>query len=254
MLSTPMARTERRSVQNRQIAEKSYAPPEAVRRIGLFDLIRDIRPIPVNQQKRFGITPECESGIELWSAGDLSLLRHRCVAIVGARKVSPEGAARARRIARELAKAGFVIVSGLASGVDTEALTTAIEEGGRVVAVIGTGLDKASPVANKRLQERIYTDHLLISQFEAGRQVFPSNFPERNKLMAALSDATIIVEASDTSGSLHQAAECVRLGRWLFIANSLVENPALTWPGQFMSYPVTKRLRSVDDILNTLVS
>jgi len=70
--------------------------------------------------------------------------------------------------------------------------------------------------------------------------VFQSNFPERNRLMAAISDATVIVEASDTSGSLHQAAECVHVGRWLFIAESLAEDPSLRWAKDFVQYPTAE--------------
>jgi DNA processing protein len=98
----------------------------------------------------------------------------------------------------------------------------------------------------------IYRDHLLISQFPDGKKVFPSNFPERNKLMAAISDATVIVEATDESGSLHQAVECTRLNRWLFIAKSLVENPNLRWPQSFLHYPTTRILNATSDILDVL--
>ena len=77
--------------------------------------------------------------------------------------------------------------------------------------------------------------------------VFQSNFPERNRLMAAISDATVIVEASDTSGSLHQAAECVRLGRWLF-----TEDPSLRWPKDFVQYPNSRILSETSDILDLI--
>jgi predicted Rossmann fold nucleotide-binding protein DprA/Smf involved in DNA uptake len=79
-------------------------------------------------------------------------------------------------------------------------------------------------------QEQIWREHLLISPFPEGRLVFRSNFPQRNRVMAALSDATVIIEAYDTSGTLHQAAECQRLGRWLFIARAVADDPSLTWP------------------------
>jgi DNA processing protein len=155
-------------------------------------------------------------------------------------------------LGRELAEEGLVVVSGLAKGVDTEALTAAMAAGGRVVAVIGTPLGNAYPAENKRLQERIYREHLLVSQFAPGSHVFPSNFPARNKLMAVLSDATAVIEAGDTSGALHQTAECVRLGRWLFIAQSLLDDTGVTWPANFVRYPITKALRSTADILEAL--
>lgn len=238
--STPP--TQRQSRGERYIAPAS----ELVHICSVDALIAGIRDITPEQQTRF------QSDSRLWCVGDTTLLRQRCVAIVGTRQVSAEGAARSRRLARELAVAGIVVVSGLAKGVDTEALNAAIEAGGRVVAVIGTPIDKAYPAENKRLQETIYREHLLISQFAPGERVFPTNFPERNKLMAALSDATAITEAGDTSGTLHQAAECVRLGRWLFICKNVIENPSLTWPEKFRDYPNTRTLSMTDDVLRVL--
>lgn len=229
-----------------------YQPPRVILTSTLGALIGGIRTIPEDQQERLGFTPDGGSGPKIWMAGDVSLVKRPSVAVVGARDVSLEGAARARRLAKELAQAGVVIVSGLAKGVDTAALTAAIDAQGKTIAVIGTPITRAYPAENKRLQEKIYAEHLLISQFDPSKAVFPSNFPERNKLMAALSDATVIVEASDTSGSLHQAAECVRLKRWLFIASSLMDNPTLQWPRSFVTYPNTKILKSTSDITEIL--
>ena len=227
---------------------ESYAPPanELVRISTLDDLIAGIRAVTPEQQAR--LQPDSR----VWCVGDISLLHRKCVAIVGTREVTSEGAARSRRLARELATAGVVVVSGLAKGVDTEALSAAIDAGGRVVAVIGTPIDRAYPAENKRLQERIYREHLLISQFAPGERVFPTNFPERNKLMAALSDATAIIEAGDTSGTLHQAAECGRLGRWLFIAKSVVDNPLLQWPKRFLGQPKVASFTATEDILKAI--
>lgn len=234
----------------RKAASPPYTPPSSVVTTTLGELLQDIRRIPENQQERLG--GRSDNGAKLWVAGDLSLVKMSCVAVVGARKVSREGAARARRLARELARAGIVVVSGLAKGVDTEALTAAMEAGGKTIGVIGTSIEKAYPAENKRLQEKMYSEHLLISRFAPGKPVYQSNFPERNKLMAAISDATVIVEASDTSGSLHQAAECVRLGRWLFIAKSLIDNPSLRWPKNFGSYPNTRILTQTAEIIELI--
>jgi DNA processing protein len=155
-------------------------------------------------------------------------------------------------LARELAQANIVVVSGLAEGIDTEALSAAMEAGGRVVAVIGTPLDKAYPQANAALQEAIYRDHLVVSQFEVGSRVFKSNFPRRNRLMAALSAGTAIIEAQDDSGSMHQAWECLKLDRWLFIPRSAADDPSLTWPAKFLKYGRTKVFSSTEDILGAL--
>ena len=237
----------RRGGVNRRGGGQYVAPARHAVQISTLDkLIDGIRDIIPAQQSRI------QADETLWCVGDSSLLSNKCVAIVGTREVSADGRARSRRLARELAMAGVVVVSGLARGVDTEALTAAIDAGGKVVAVIGTPIDRAYPSENKQLQERIYREHLLISQFAPGERVFPSNFPERNKLMAAMSDATAIIEAGDSSGTLHQAAECVRLGRWLFIANSVVSDPSLQWPKRFLGEPMVRVLNSTEDVLRAI--
>jgi DNA processing protein len=120
------------------------------------------------------------------------------------------------------------------------------------VAVIGTPLSKAYPIENAALQETIYREHLLISPFAEGQAIFKSNFPARNRVMAAISDATVIIEASDTSGTLHQAAECTRLKRWLFIPQPVVEDPSIKWPAKFLSYERAVTLTHVSDILERI--
>lgn len=174
--------------------------------------------------------------LTIYYAGEIGLARKRAISVIGTRDVSDEGRKRANRFARELADMNIVVVSGLAAGVDTQALGSAIAAGGEVIAVIGTPIDKAYPAANGKMQELIYSDHLLISQFPSGQRTYPSDFPARNRTMAALSDASVIIEASETSGTLHQAAECVRLGRWLGISKSVVEDPRLKWPQKFIAY------------------
>lgn len=238
----------------RRPARRAYIPPANVRTTTLGELLDGIRTIPANQQRRFGFADSigASRGTPLWVAGDVSLVHHPAVAIVGTRNVSAAGAKRAQELAADLASLGVVVVSGLAAGVDTHALTAALEAKGRTIAVIGTPIDRAYPAANKRLQERIYERDLLVSQFPPGSPVFPSNFPQRNKTMAALTDATVIIEASDTSGTLHQAAECTRLGRWLFIAESVVKDASLTWPARFLESSTTRVFRTTDDVLHAI--
>lgn len=195
---------------------------------------------------------EAARSYDLWLAGNVDLTKRRCIAVIGARKASVMGRKRARQLGRQLADEGVVVVSGLAEGVDTEALTGAMDAGGSVIAVIGTPIDQAYPAKNKALQEAIYRDHLLISQFAPGTRVFPSNFPARNRTMAAISDASVVIEASDTSGTLHQAAECQRLGKWLAIARSVVDDPTLTWPAKFVGQPKTVILESTPQLLGTV--
>src|SRR5208282_2255497 len=110
--------------------------------------------------------------IRIYFAGKLDLLKAPCVAVVGTRDVSDAGRSRTRRLTREIVEAGINVVSGLAYGVDTVAHTTAIEAGGKTIAVIGTPLNRATPSENAKLQETIYREHLLISQFREGEKTF----------------------------------------------------------------------------------
>lgn len=230
----------------------SYIEPLDYDIIGLDDLIT-LGERQTADEKQLGFLNKKTKGeVKIYASGDLSLLKRKIVAIVGSRASSEEGRRRAARLARKLVEAGVVVSSGLAAGIDTAALEMGIRSEGRVMAVIGTPLDKAYPAANKRLQETIYTDHLLLTPFMHGQRVFPSNFPQRNRVMALLSDATVIIEASDTSGTLHQAAECVRQSRYLFITKSVVEDKSLNWPSKFLDEPKVKVLEGMTDLLDVL--
>jgi DNA processing protein len=186
---------------------------------------------PLNEVERKN-APE-----RLFLAGDDDLLRSgRGVSVVGSRKISPDGASRARGLVKVLVERGITVVSGLAEGVDTTAHETAMNEGGRTVAVIGTPLDKYYPALNRELQDRMMREELVVSQFPVGFPFQKKNFPMRNRTMALLSDATIIVEAGEKSGTLHQGWEALRLGRPLFLLRSVAEDTRLTWPSEMIRY------------------
>ena len=175
----------------------------------------------------------------LYYRGDLNLLsaKHR-VAVVGTREPTEAGVKRTRQIAKRLAQAGSVVVSGLAKGVDTAAHQAAIEAGGATIAVLGTPISEVYPKENADLQHRIATEYLAISQVPVlryqtqgpnGNRIF---FPERNVTMSAITEATIIVEAGETSGTLYQAKAAIHQGRKLFILNSCFES-GLSWPAKY---------------------
>lgn len=235
---------------------KRYVPPAEPLEEMLSYTLRNTDRFPERKQMSF-LERQSEdqtiADMKLFYSGNLALLDRPCVAIVGTRQVSDEGRRRTIRLAKALVKEGVVIVSGLAYGVDAVAHRTAIECGGSTIAVIGTPLNKASPSENADLQEQIYRDHLLISQFPEGGQTYRTNFPLRNKLMATLSDATVVMEASNTSGTLHQAAACTKLGRWLFITRSAVNDKSLSWPQKFLKYDTCVPLDDVSDILSRIL-
>ncbi|MBS0251553.1 MAG: DNA-processing protein DprA, partial [Proteobacteria bacterium] len=169
--------------------------------------------------------------------GDLSLLTQGVrVSVVGSRKVSPKGAQRAQAFSEALVRHGIIVVSGLAEGVDTVAHESAIAAGGRTIAVLGTPLSQAFPARNKTLLETIKRGHLAVSQFPEGYGYKKENFPRRNRTMALISDATVIVEAGETSGTRHQGWEALRLGRLVFLMENVAENRELTWPHEMISY------------------
>ena len=180
-------------------------------------------------------------------------LRTPRAAIVGSRKASPNGLKVARDIAKTLAKKGVTVVSGLAEGIETAAHTTAIDEGGRTIAVLGTPLDQSYPSQNTRLQETIMRDHLVISQFAIGQPVLRQNFVIRNRTMALISNATIIAEAKDDSGSLHQGWEALRLGRPLFIWKSVLNDKGLKVPRKMLDYGALE-LSKPEEVLQYLPS
>jgi DNA processing protein len=234
--------------------QSSYVPPTKPRAIMLSEALRGTGRLPENKQLNFLGDKKQRGDLRIFYAGDLSLLKRPCVSIVGTRNVSEAGKIATEWLTRKLVDAGVVIVSGLAYGVDTVAHTTAIDHGGKTIAVIGTPLNKASPSENAPIQERIYKEHLLISQFRAGDTTFRTNFPLRNRLMAVLSDATVVMEATDKSGTLHQAAECTRLGRWLFIAKSVVDDPTVSWPKNFLKYDTCVPLERVSQITDRVLT
>ncbi|MCH8530372.1 MAG: DNA-protecting protein DprA [Saccharospirillum sp.] len=185
--------------------------------------------------------------------GNWDLAHTRSVAIVGSRKPSKEGLTRTKKLTKLLVEQGFTIVSGLASGVDQMAHLSAIEFGGATIGVLGTPLSESYPRENAELQKYIGRNHLLVSQvpfIRYGKEPFSNKrfyFPERNKLMSALTEATIIVEAGNTSGTLVQARAALEQGRKLYILESNFSNPNLTWPEKFLKKGAIK-LKDINDV------
>ncbi len=183
----------------------------------------------------------------------------RSVAVVGTRSPSEEGKKRTRKLVRALLGDDFTIVSGLAKGIDAVAHDAAIREGGRTIAVLGTPISHIYPKENAELQREIAKNHLLISQVPVKRYDVSRNpaanshfFPARNVTMSALTDATIIVEAGETSGTLVQARAALKQNRKLFILESCFQDPKLKWPHSFAEKGAI-RVRDYDDIRTALL-
>lgn len=173
----------------------------------------------------------------LYWEGNLSLLSEGIrVSVVGSRAASEEGLMRAEIVTKALISRDIVVVSGLAEGIDTVAHKTAIDNEGKTIAVLGTPLNVAYPKSNTRLLDTIKKHHLAISQFHEGYPFGKQNFPRRNRTMALISDATIIIEATEESGTKHQGWEALRLGRIVFLLQNVANDPDLSWPKEMIQY------------------
>ena len=161
----------------------------------------------------------------LWSRGDLLLLAKPCVAIVGTRRATAYGERVARELGRVLALAGATVVSGLARGIDAAAHRGALDVEGATCAVLGTGLDVSYPRAHARLQQTIGERGLLLSELEPEDAAHGGSFPKRNRIIAALSAVTIVVEAGVKSGALITAAHALELDRTLAAVPGPIDVP-----------------------------
>jgi DNA processing protein len=146
-------------------------------------------------------------------ADEPGLLSEPAVAVVGARACSSYGRSVARSLARELTAAGLVVVSGMARGIDGEAHRGALEAGGKTVAVLGCGIDRDYPAAHAELARRIGEGGLVVSEYEPGVEPAPWRFPARNRIIAGLCRATVVVEARERSGALITADFALEEGR-----------------------------------------
>lgn len=136
----------------------------------------------------------------------------RAVAVVGSRQMTRQGEKLTKKFVKALVKAGFTIVSGLARGVDTAAHRVALEAGGRTIAVLGSGIDVIYPPENRQLAENIAKHGALVSGFPDGTRPFAKNFLARNKIVAGLAKAVLVIEGKRRSGTLSTAAHAANMG------------------------------------------
>jgi len=178
-------------------------------------------------------------------AGRLDPCDSRAVAVVGSRRPSAGGVASAGEVAVHLVQSGYTVISGLAAGIDTAAHMAALESGGRTIAVIGSGLDRCYPPANAALQRRIGTECAVVSQFWPEASPSRRSFPERNATMSGLALATVIIEATHTSGARTQARLALGHGRPGLLAATLLEQ---AWARELAARPGTHVVRSPGEI------
>lgn len=155
---------------------------------------------------------------EIYALGNVSLISERCITIVGTRKISEYGERVVDLlINKALAKLGIVVISGLAFGIDAMVHIKALERGIGTIAVVAGGIDKGFPPRNGYIYEKIVNKGCVISEFPKGTPVKKGMFPMRNRILAALSDITIVVEAPIGSGALITAQHALELGKEVYV-------------------------------------
>lgn len=188
----------------------------------------------------------------LFLKGNVHLLNEKSVCVVGSRNASVESMKKTEKLVKALIKRNIVVNAGLAKGIDTATHKTALENGGRTIAVIGTPINQYYPKENKDLQISIEEKGLVVSQFPPCNPVYRWNFPTRNGTMSGISLATIIMEAGETSGALRQADYALKQGRDVLIPQSAINNSSISWPKKYIKKGAHafKNLKEVLQILN----
>ncbi len=171
----------------------------------------------------------------LFLKGNVHLLNEKSVCVVGSRNASNDSMKKTERLVKSLIKRNIVVNAGLAKGIDTATHQSALKNGGRTIAVIGTPINQYYPKENKELQIEIEQKGLVVSQFSPCNAVYRWNFPTRNGIMSGISLATIIMEAGETSGALKQADYALKQGRDVLIPQSAIDNPSISWPKKYIS-------------------
>lgn len=189
----------------------------------------------------------------LFYRGTLERQDARAVAVVGTRQASEEGIRRASKMSAILVEAGVTVLSGMAAGIDTAAHEAALDGGGRTIAVMGTGILRTYPAANKDLAERIVEHGALVSQFWPSQPPGRHTFPRRNIVTSGMSQGTVVIEASKTSGAKMQARLALEHGKMAFLVDSLVTDQE--WARGYLDrYPRAVRVTDIGEVLGRLRS
>lgn len=185
----------------------------------------------------------------LFLRGNVRLLHKPSAAIVGSRHATPQAMRIAKDFGRALGEKGIPVVSGMASGIDTAAHQGALQAEGGTIAVWGTGIDRIYPPSNKNLAYEIAEKGLIVSEFPIGTRPYAGNFPRRNRLIAALSQVTLVVEAALESGSLITAGLAAEMGREVMAVPGSIDNPHSKGCHKLIK-DGAKLTECLDDILN----
>ncbi|MDQ3522841.1 MAG: DNA-processing protein DprA [Gemmatimonadota bacterium] len=187
----------------------------------------------------------------IFAAGRLELLQQPGIGIVGTREPSAYGRSAAAALSGELSRAGYVVVSGMAKGIDSAAHAAALDAGGGTIGVLGHGIDQLYPAENRALFERVRSDGALVTEFPPGERPRPGNFPRRNRLIAALSAGILVVEMGERSGAQHTVNYALEQGKEVFAVPGQIGAPTSAGTNQLLKEGA-RMVTSVSDVLEEL--
>ena len=198
--------------------------------------------------------PECLRSIFdppafLWARGQAQFQNNRTIAIVGTRKPSAYGLKVASELAQQLANNDFIIVSGLAYGIDAAAHQAALKAGGQTIAVLGSGVDRVYPAKHTRLANEIIHQGALLSEFPLGQKPDAVNFPKRNRIISGLALGTLVVEAYGKGGALITARLALEQNREVFAVPGSIYNTSSEGTNRLIQQGHAKLIYTVEDIL-----
>ena len=188
----------------------------------------------------------------IYVSGDLSLLNKPMIAIVGSRHASTQGLKNSHFFAKSLSRAGILVISGLARGVDGAAHQGSLDSGSKTLAVCGTGLDLTYPKEHSYLAKVIAQQGLMVSELAPGIGPKAHHFPKRNRIIAALALGVLVIEATENSGSLITARMAAELGREVFALPGPIDNPLYSGCHRLIQQGA-KLIRNPKDVLEELI-
>ena len=225
--------------------ERVRAAQRGIERVGAVALTLHDQPYPE------GFRVLADPPFLVFATGRLELLHQPGIAVVGTRQPSAYGQSAAAALATELVGAGYVVVSGMARGIDGAAHTAALDARGGTVGVLGNGIDQVYPSENRTLFGRMRTEGVLITEFPPGERPRPGNFPRRNRLIAALSRGVLVVEMGERSGALHTVKYALEQGKEVFAVPGPIGASTSTGTNQLLKEGA-RLVTSVRDVLDEL--